>query len=55
MFRVVSADVSAPGSVLLAMSVTQAVINYAKRSDHVLVQQFVFGCAPNPEPVREIT
>lgn len=49
---VAAAEVSAPGSVLLAMSVTEALVKGAKSSDHVLVQQFVFGCAPDPKMVR---
>jgi len=45
------ADVSAPGSVMLAMSVTEALVASAKGSEHSLVRQFVFGCKPDPRPV----
>ena len=45
------ADISAPGSVMLAMSVTEALIASAKGSEHSLVRQFVFGCKPDPRPV----
>lgn len=47
-----TAGVSAPGSVLLAMSVTEAVVAKAKDSEHSLVRQFVFGCKPDPQPVQ---
>ncbi len=45
------ADISAPGSVMLAMSVTEALVASAMGSEHSLVRQFVFGCKPDPRPV----
>lgn len=47
------ADASAPGSVLLALSVTEAVIQNirAKQSAGGLITLFVWGCPPDPSKV----
>jgi hypothetical protein len=48
------ADASAPGSVLLALSVTEAVISNikAKQSKGGLITHFVWGCPPDPRQAR---
>ena len=48
------AGASAPGSVLLALSVTEAVIRNirAKQSKGALITHFVWGCPPDPRQAR---
>jgi hypothetical protein len=48
------AAASAPGSVLLALSVTEAVIHNikAKQSKGGLITHFVWGCPPDPRQAR---
>lgn len=48
------AGASAPGSVLLALSVTEAVIHNikAKQSKGGLITHFVWGCPPDPRQAR---
>ena len=52
--RLCAADASAPGSVLLALSVTEAVISNikAKQSKGGLITHFVWGCPPDPRQAR---
>ena len=37
---------------MLTMSVTEAVVDASQNSPHSLIRRFVFGCKPNPRPVR---